>query len=533
MSIFKNAMKALGFSGEDDELDLPYTAENITNACAPEPEKTESVEESQPDKTIAQGSTDPQLPDSLLEIIVEILNRSLPDYVVASIDKEAEKKYLYQQLGAPFKKFVEEANSHARTQMSQKWKNEQENLKKELEATRAKLKELEEQRNAMQSAQLSAERQKRAVTEKMHELEARIATMEAEREQFELENKSLVNKLKVANVHQDELDNSREEHTRLMAEVNKQKVRIAELEQQQADIQKLNEELEQLRHDIEQSEPQENEAEKQLAVAQQNLEQQRNTIEQLTQQLQEVQAQLAQAQAASITIAEIEAKCQKAEQEILSKKSETETLVAKLKAQEDANQELQARIEELLAQQQEAQVLAQANTDKATSQEVEALKGELEQAHTMLAALRNQRQELLAQIDDLKQAQAAPLPVVEKTIETPVEKKPAAQETPDISFVKAEEATPQAKTPKETPAVKPVVETPKAPVVSEPEVAEDSVFGGFDDFDDNWLIPTRPDTPEMIAKRKEEERRKQEEEERLAAEQKKSTQVDSSQMTLW
>ena len=44
------------------------------------------------------------------------------------------------------------------------------------------MKELEEQRNTMQSAQLSAERQKRAVAEKVHELEARIAALEAEKE---------------------------------------------------------------------------------------------------------------------------------------------------------------------------------------------------------------------------------------------------------------------------------------------------------------------------------------------------------------
>ena len=32
MSIFRKTMKALGFSGEDDEFEAqPYTAENITN----------------------------------------------------------------------------------------------------------------------------------------------------------------------------------------------------------------------------------------------------------------------------------------------------------------------------------------------------------------------------------------------------------------------------------------------------------------------------------------------------------------------
>ncbi len=524
-------MSALGFSGEDDEMDaLPYTAENITNACQPESEKSESTTDNarQPEKSSLPENNDQQLPDTLLETIAEILNRSLPDYVVASIDKEAEKKYLFQQLDTPFKKFVEEANNHARTQVSQKWKTEQENLKKEVEAARAKLKEIEEQRNTMQSAQLSAERQKRAVTEKMHELEARIATLEAEREQFELENKSLVNKLKVANVHQEELDSTREEHNRLMAESNKQKMRIVELEQQQTDFQKIKDELEQLQQEIAQSgePPKENEAEKQLAVAQQTLEQQSKTIEQLTQQLQEVHAQLAQVQAVSITIAEIEAKCQKAEQEILSKRGEVEALTQQLKEREATNQTLQARIDDLAAQKQQWEQ-TQANNNAVNNQAVEALKEELEQANTMLSALRNQRQDLLAQIDTLKQ-QPAPV-VVEKTIDTQAvvaEKKPVVQETTGISFVAPEEPKPQV-------VEKTVIEELKSPVKPMHEEPAESDFTGFDDFDDNWLIPTRPDTPEMIAKRKEEERRKQEEEERLAAEQKKSHQVDSSQMSLW
>ena len=36
MSIFRKTMKALGFSGEDDEFEAqPYTAENITNILLP------------------------------------------------------------------------------------------------------------------------------------------------------------------------------------------------------------------------------------------------------------------------------------------------------------------------------------------------------------------------------------------------------------------------------------------------------------------------------------------------------------------
>ena len=50
--------------------------------------------------------------------------------------------------------------------------------------------------------------------------------------------------------------------------------------------------------------------------------------------------------------------------------------------------------------------------------------------------------------------------------------------------------------------------------------------------DNGWLVPTRPDTPEEIARRKaEERRRKKEEAER--SEQKHTEEIDKSQMTLW
>ena len=258
MSIFKKTMRALGFSGEDDELESqPYTADNITNACTREKEHsadntTDAPPQPVPSRDAGKKPVDEpvemQLPDTLLEVLVEMLNRSLPDYVVAAIDKDTEKKYLFEQLDEPFKKFVSDVNEQSREWTARQWENKHKSLTREVEETRAKMKELEEQRNTMQSAQLSAERQKRAVTEKVHELEARVATLEAEKEQFELENKSLVNKLKVSNVHQEELDSAFAEITKLKGELKKQADHTAETEQLRTELQQVRDELAQARH---------------------------------------------------------------------------------------------------------------------------------------------------------------------------------------------------------------------------------------------------------------------------------------------
>lgn len=86
-----------------------------------------------------------QLPDTLLDTLLELLNKSLPDYILAALDKEAEKKYLFDRLDKPFKEFICAVNERARESVSRKWKTEHLNLTKEMEEARVKMKELEEQ----------------------------------------------------------------------------------------------------------------------------------------------------------------------------------------------------------------------------------------------------------------------------------------------------------------------------------------------------------------------------------------------------
>ena len=109
-----------------------------------------------------------------------------------------------------------------------------------MEALRRKTNELETQKTEIKNAQLSAERQKRALNEKVHELDNRIATLEAEKEQYDLENKSLINKLKVSGVKQKELDDANDEVTRLLGVIQELKSNSAVSEQAQQQIDDCN-----------------------------------------------------------------------------------------------------------------------------------------------------------------------------------------------------------------------------------------------------------------------------------------------------
>ena len=536
MSIFKKTIKALGFSGEDNETEThPYTAENITNACLRDKESTDEAPVTPfPETAGGEANEELQLPHALLEVLAELLNRSLPDYALAALDKEAEKKYLFEHLGDSFKQFVTEVNERSRSLMARQWETKHQALTQEVEDMRAKMKELEEQRNVMQNAQLSAERQKRAVSEKVHELETRIATLEAEKEQFELENKSLVNNLKVSTVHQGELDSAMTEISRLQGELKKH-------DDNAALIESLHEELRQARAELSQAQEKESEWATKCDTAGQELSRQEEKIAQQLKQIQALEAELSEAQNGLKVVEEVEAKLQQFEQIKAAKDEKIAQLSKSLQAVEDENKRLHSRLEELTQQQERQEKGAQVDR-----QEVETLKSDLEKANTMIAALRNQRQELLSQIDELKSAASAPgsPSLDEPSVDASVEDKKAESTVIDFNTEqesggsgissntqeKAVESVGEQLQSVEEESNSAVNEGRKQQVVE--ETADDN-FPDFDTFSDNWLIPTRPDTPEMIAKRKEEEKKKREAEEQAALAQKKTQQVDSSQMSLW
>ena len=164
----------------------------------------------------------------------------------------------------------------------------------------------------------------------------------------------------------------------------------------------------------------------------------------------------------------------------------------------------------------------------------------------MIAALRHQRQELFPRSDELKSAASAPgsPSLNEPSVDAFIDDKKT--ESTVIDFDMEQESGGSGISSKmQEKTVEPVgeqlqsveeVPNPAANEGRKQQVIEDPAddnFPDFDTFSDNWLIPTRPDTPEMIAKRKEEEKKKREAEEQAALAQKKTQQIDSSQMSLW
>lgn len=218
MNLFDRFKLALGFGPDVDPSD-PLFADThlpeVNDIQSPAGIKADSEREVRP------VEFEPAMQDAIFEKIVEVFNQSLPEFIGKSIDRDAQIKYLRDSLDEGIKKYLESLNVAAKEYCEQQWKARQNDMAAELEAIKERAEDVEKRSNDIQQKQLSADRQKRALTERVHDLESQLARLESEREQYELENRSLVSRLKVASVYQEDGEKMKAEIQSLKAEITK------------------------------------------------------------------------------------------------------------------------------------------------------------------------------------------------------------------------------------------------------------------------------------------------------------------------
>lgn len=206
MSFFNSLKKSLGFDEEtDDEL-----LNDSIDRTSDETLLTDTAD-STTDEDFATIETDPAMMSAIFNTVVRTFNAALPDFLKNAIDPELQKKQLYDSLDNSVKEYLNDVTVRTRRLCEQRWAGEQSSIRGEMENLKAKAKEIEQQRIDIKERQLSADRQRRALTDRVHDLESQLASIQAEREQLDLENKSLVNKVKVASVYETEAENLRNE----------------------------------------------------------------------------------------------------------------------------------------------------------------------------------------------------------------------------------------------------------------------------------------------------------------------------------
>lgn len=205
MSFFRNIKRLFGFGSEvDDEIYSDEIPEEAPSSAAP------NLPDSTPAYTNAQGDIDPNITRQIFARVVEIVNQSLPAFFAESVDPEKQKQFLFDSLDASVKEYIASLDDAAMQRNTAIWHAEREKIKTDMDALRARAKDLEDKRSELKEKQLSADRQRRALSERVHDLEAQILKLEAEIEQLHLENTSLLNKMKVAAVYEQELNDLRQ-----------------------------------------------------------------------------------------------------------------------------------------------------------------------------------------------------------------------------------------------------------------------------------------------------------------------------------
>ena len=183
--------RAFGFSpdSEEEEEDydptVPTYAAGEHRASQPSQEQhatapAEAKPASLPDVAAEKPSVTESLPNDLFDAVIAVFNEAQPDFVKKCLDTEAQRKYLIDSIDSRLREQVESA---AKTSADQ-WKEEKARLE-------SRIAELEGDDNAIavlrkenRRLQLSVDRQKRALLDRINDLESQVARQAEEKERF-------------------------------------------------------------------------------------------------------------------------------------------------------------------------------------------------------------------------------------------------------------------------------------------------------------------------------------------------------------
>lgn len=191
MSMMTLLRRAFGFSpdSEEEEEDydptVPTYAAGEHRASQPSQEQhatapAEAKPASLPDVAAEKPSVTESLPNDLFDAVIAVFNEAQPDFVKKCLDTEAQRKYLIDSIDSRLREQVESA---AKTSADQ-WKEEKARLE-------SRIAELEGDDNAIavlrkenRRLQLSVDRQKRALLDRINDLESQVARQAEEKERF-------------------------------------------------------------------------------------------------------------------------------------------------------------------------------------------------------------------------------------------------------------------------------------------------------------------------------------------------------------
>lgn len=191
MSMMTLLRRAFGFSPDSEEEEEDYDPTVPTyaagehrasrppheqHATAPTEIKSAPVPNTAAEKTSGTES----LPADLFDAVIAVFNEAQPDFVKKCLDTEAQRKYLIDSIDSRLREQVENATKTS----ADRWKEEKTRLE-------SRIAELEGDDNAIavlrkenRRLQLSVDRQKRALLDRINDLESQVARQDEEKERF-------------------------------------------------------------------------------------------------------------------------------------------------------------------------------------------------------------------------------------------------------------------------------------------------------------------------------------------------------------
>lgn len=156
--------------------------------------KAETTAKYTPPSRIDEGASHPEYmskllskctPQPLLNKITKLINSCIPDFLHQCIDEETEKKLISDHLQEPLTNYVYLIAEQVKTDIQAEAKLEIDKLSARADSLSVRLHDAEQAKEDIQRQQLSSERQRRTLADKVQEMESRIDKLEKEKDSIQ------------------------------------------------------------------------------------------------------------------------------------------------------------------------------------------------------------------------------------------------------------------------------------------------------------------------------------------------------------
>lgn len=199
MSFWNGMKRAFGFSPEEDDEDgeydptLPTYAVDKSSTEKPDEHTDNNASSHSEDKTtvssvatdvnpITPTMADNELPTDLFDAVIKLFNEQQPEFVRVSLSSEAQRKYIIGAISDSLKSRIKTAVNPIPPQ--QAWNEERIRLTRRIQQLESGGSDIETLRQENRKLQLSVDRQKRALLDRINDLETQVARQNDEKEQI-------------------------------------------------------------------------------------------------------------------------------------------------------------------------------------------------------------------------------------------------------------------------------------------------------------------------------------------------------------